>query len=151
MVEKSSGNSKMIKTMKKKLLLLIIRLIRFFKAEDRFIPNLRAVPEGKVRHGRLYRYYGRILVARPWYEEVTFRYKVLDKDGWKQCTKLHYQHVLEDKGPEYAYAEREGDACSRCCCQQIGLPCRCDFVGGTNTGYYELVHSDAQYSDNISL
>ena len=70
----------MIKTMKKKLLLLIIRLIRLFKSEDKFIPNLRAVPEGKVRHGRLYRYYGRILVARPWEEEVIFRYKVLDKE-----------------------------------------------------------------------
>ena len=137
--------------MKKKFLLFIIRLIRFFKAEDKFIPNLRAVPDGKVLHGRIYRYYGRLLVARKWDKEVTFRFKTLERDGWKQSTKLHYQHVLEDRGPEYAMAEREGDACSRCCCQQLGLPCRCDFVTGTNSGYYELVHSDTQYSDNISL
>ena len=137
--------------MKKKFLLFIIRLIRFFKAEDIYIPNLRAVAEGSVRYNRLYRYYGRILVARKWDGHVVFRYKTLDKDGWKDCTKLHYQHILEDRGPEYALAEREGDACARCCCQQLGLPCRCDFITGTNTGYYELVHADTQYSDNISL
>ena len=137
--------------MKKKFLLFIIRLIRFFKAEDVYIPNLRAIPEGAVRHNRLYRYYGRILVARKWDGNVVFRYKTLEPDGWKDCTKLHYQNILEDRGPEYAMAEREGDACSRCCCQQLGLPCRCDFVTGTNTGYYDLVHADTQYSDNISL
>lgn len=138
--------------MRKKFLLFIIRLIRFFKAEDTYIPNLRAIPEGKVRNGRLYRYYGRILVARPWNKPVTFRYKALDENGkWQDCTKLHYDNVLAWKGPEFVSAEREGDACSQCCCQQQGLPCRCDFTSGTNTGYYELVHSDTQYSDNISL
>lgn len=137
--------------MKKKILKFIIRLIRFFKAEDKFIPNLRAIPEGSVQHNRLYRYYGRILVARKWNEQVVFRYKTLEADGWKNATKLHYQHILEERGPEHAIAEREGDACSRCCCLQLGLPCRCDFVTGTNTGYYELVHASTQYSDNISL
>lgn len=137
--------------MKKKFLLFIIRLIRFFKAEDTYIPNLRAIPEGSVRYNRLYRYYGRILVARKWDQEVTFRYKVLENGEWEDCTQLHYHNVLEQKGPEYAMAWREGDACSRCCCQQQGLPCRCDFVTGTCTGYYELVHADTQYSDNISL
>jgi hypothetical protein len=137
--------------MKKKLLLFLIRVIRFFKAEDTYLPNLRAVPEGQVRYNRMYRYFGRIVVARSWDHPVTFSYKVLTKDGWQQCTQLHYQATLENRGPEYAMAEREGDACAKCCCQQQGLPCRCDFTTGTNTGYYELVHSDTQYSDNISL
>lgn len=137
--------------MRKKLLLFIIRLIRFFKAEDTYIPNLRAVPEGKVRYGRFYRYYGRILVARSWDKPVTFRYKVLEGDTWQNCTELQYKFTLAEKGPDFAYAERNGGACSLCCCLQQGLPCRCDFLKGTNTGYFELVHSDTQYSDNITL
>lgn len=137
--------------MRKKLLLLIIRLIRFFKAEDTYIPNLRAVPGGKVRYGRLYRYYGRILVARQWHKPVSFRYQVLEGDTWRECSELQYDITFAEKGPEFVHAERQGEACSLCCCLQLGLPCRCDFLKGTNTGYYELVHSDTQYSDNISL
>lgn len=137
--------------MKKKLLMFIIRMIRLFKAEDRFMPNLRSVPEGCVQHNRLYRYYGRILVARQWNETVSFKYTVLQDGEWKECSHLHYSSVLSEKGPEFAKAFRYGDACPKCCCQQLGLPCRCDFTTGTNTGYYEIVHSDTQYSDNINL
>lgn len=137
--------------MKKKLLLFIIRLIRFFKAEDTYIPNLRAVPDGKVRTGKIYRYYGRILVARKWDHRIHFEYEELTDDGWQPCSGLRYDIVLHEKGPNYVHATRNGDACSRCCCHTLGLPCRCDFTTGTNTGYYELVHADTQYADNIQL
>ena len=137
--------------MKKKLLLFIIRMIRLFKAEEAFVPNLRTIPEGAVRHDRIYRYYGRILISRRWQGPVMFHYKVLDGTQWVPCTELHYRETLALKGPEHALAEREGDACSICACQKHGLPCRCDFVTGSNTGYYEIVHTDTQYSDNISL
>ena len=137
--------------MKKKFLLFIIRLIRFFKAEDTYIPNLRAVPEGSVRYNRLYRYYGRILVARKCEKEVSIVYMVREGDKWEECTTLRYFDVLEQKGPEYVRADRAGASCAQCCCQQLGLPCRCDFSTGLCTGYYELVHTDTQYSDNISL
>lgn len=138
--------------MRKKLLLFIIRLIRFFKAEDTYIPNLRAVPEGQVKQDKLYRYYGRILVARKWNGKVKFWYfRKDDKGDWINTTKIGYTEALMAKGPEHVRSERTGAACDLCYCQKQGLPCRCDFITGTNTGYYELVHSDTQYSDNIQL
>lgn len=137
--------------MKKKLLLFIIRLIRFFKAEDTYIPNLRAVPDGKVQTGKIYRYYGRILVSRKWDHTIHFVYEELKDGTWQPCSPLRYDIVLKEKGDAHVRAIRSGDACSRCYCHQQGLPCRCDFVSGTNTGYYELVHADTQYSDNIQL
>lgn len=137
--------------MKKKILLLIIRLIRFFKAEDTYLPNLRAVPEGKVQHGRIYRYYGRILVARKWDHKITFQYEELKDGQWQPCSQLRYDIAEKERGSEFVRAIRTGDACSRCYCQLQGLPCRCDFTTGTNTGYYELVHADTQYADNVQL
>lgn len=137
--------------MRKKLLLFIIRLIRFFKAEDTYMPNLRAVPDGKVQPGKIYRYYGRILVARRWDHKITFQYEELTDNGWQPCSGLRYDIVLQEKGLAHVRATRTGDACSRCYCHTQGLPCRCDFITGTNTGYYELVHADTQYADNPQL
>lgn len=138
--------------MKKKLLLFIIRLIRLFKAEDTFMPNLRAVPDGKVKTGRLYRYYGRILVSRPC-EGASIQY--LEKDptgeGWIRCSLLRYQEVFRLCGPEKVSVSTENMPCANCACQKLGLPCRCDFTSGSYTGYYELVHQDTQYSDNITV
>lgn len=137
--------------MKKKLLLFIIRLIRFFKAEDTFIPNLRAVPEKQVRTGRLYRYYGRILVSRPWSGAIARHYERTPGGHWVPCSEIRYQELLEFRGQDSVTCETENLPCSHCACQTQGLPCRCDFGTGTFTGYYELVHQDQQYSDNLTL
>ena len=137
--------------MKKKLLLFIIRLIRLFKAEDTFMPNLRAVPEGSVKTGRLYRYYGRILVSRPYEGAAVTYFERSDTGEWVQCSLLRYQEAFRLRGPEKVSISTENMPCRRCACQNLGLPCRCDFTGGSYTGYYELVHQDTQYSDNITV
>lgn len=137
--------------MKKKLLLLIIRLIRLFKSEDRFIPNLRAVPDGKVKTVCMYRYYGRILVSRPWTGSVVTYYELDEKAGWKPCSEVRYNEVRQVKGEAYVNLSAENTACNRCACRNLSLPCRCDFSEGSFNGYYELVHQDKQYSDNINL
>lgn len=138
--------------MKKKLLLLLIRIIRLFKAEDKFMPNLRSVPERQVRTGQLYRYYGRILVSRPWQGAVV-RYQERTPDGqhWQDCSEIRYHELLEFCGKESVSCTIDNLPCSRCACQALGLPCRCDFTSGTFTGYYQLVHQDTQYSDNVTL
>ena len=137
--------------MKKKLLLFIIRLVRLFKAEDTFIPNLRAVPDGKVKVGRLYRYYGRILVTRPWTGAVVTYLELDEQSGWKPCSEIRYNEVRKEKGEAYVNLDARNTACERCACRKLSLPCRCDFSEGSFSGYYELVHQDTQYSDNITI
>lgn len=139
--------------MKKKLLLFIIRLVRLFKAEDTFTPNLRSVPEGQVRTGRLYRYYGRILVSRPWQGAKVTYFEKDELDNWVECSEIRYNEVLsyKYKGSDRVSLSTENMPCKNCACQKLGLPCRCDFTTGSYTGYYELVHQDTQYSDNTTL
>lgn len=136
--------------MKKKILLFIIRLVRLFKAEDKFTPNLRSVPEGQVRTGQLYRYYGRILVSRPWQESVV-TYSELDGDNWKPCSNIRYNEVRRAKGDSHVNLEAKNTACEKCALHKLSLPCRCDFSGGSFTGYYDLVHQDTQYCNNPTL
>lgn len=137
--------------MKKKILLFIIRLVRFFKAEDTFMPNLRAVPPKNVRTGRIYRYFGRILVSRPHKGASITYFELADSGEWVQCSLIRYQEVFKLKGPEYVSINTENMPCKNCACQKQGLPCRCDFITGSYTGYYELVHQDTQFSDNVTI
>lgn len=147
-------------TMRKKMLLWVIRLIRLFHKEDQFIPQLRSVPEGKVLPNRLYRHFGRILVSRanPQKVEMRYYYAEIDPamsvrpkdDDWKECSEIHYNELMTRKDAVTKY-EQTGAPCEHCACQIYGLPCHCAFPRGAMTGYFELLHCNKQYSNNPTI
>lgn len=145
--------------MRKKLLMLFIRLIRLFRKEDQLMPNLLSVSKGEVIPGRLYRHFGRVLVARENPEKVTMRYfyaSVQCKNGkvqtgeWKQCDESMYNIMISRKDFTTRY-EQEGAPCSKCACEVYSLPCHCAFRNGARTGYFEQVSCSRQYTDNPTI
>lgn len=130
--------------MKKKLLMLLIRIARLLKMEERAIPQLNSVPQREVKPGRLYRHYGRIVFthANPRKVKVEF---VNEFEG--RITEECYYALLK-KGRAVEIRKTSGQACSICALKKLALPCRCDFKKGIFTGYYELIHSPKQYADN---
>lgn len=131
--------------MRKKILIWAMRLIKFFRKENELTPELMSIDENKIKLGRLYMHYGRLLYARKNEEEVEIKYFV---DG-KKCSQLRYQEGVQHN--DNVSIEIKGKPCDKCACSIYGLPCRCDFTTGTFTGYYELIHCSRQYSDNVKL
>lgn len=138
--------------MKKKILIMIIRLIKFFKKENELMPELMSVDQNKIRTERLYQHFGRIVYARKNDVKVNIKYMV---DG-EECSDIKYNESVREnevmkKEVHKVEMKISGKPCNKCACSIYSLPCRCDFTSGTFTGYYEIVKCSKQYSDNIKL
>jgi hypothetical protein len=148
------------------LVLLAMRLRRFLGLEERKIPELICVPEGEVRANRLYAHFGRILVSRRWRQKSHIRYFTstwtaselppsdLDLEErtdipWTESDEAGY--LLAGENHNLRKVRVIGKPCGKCACNQLGLPCKCDFDTGTFTGYFKLVYKQKQYSDNPVL
>lgn len=132
--------------MRKKIFLFLLRLIRLFRKEESLMPELSNIPYGSIRIGRFYTHYGRILFARPNPQKVIFLC-----DG-KEITELAFTEATSaGTADSSTHISVQGKACHLCCCERYGLPCRCDFSTGSFSGYYELIHSSHQYSDNLTI
>lgn len=140
-------NKKNTFAMKRKILLFIIRIVRLLKMQDRFIPELEQVPLCKVKPHRLYQHYGRILLSR----RNPRRVEIIWRDGLADpISEREYYRLFSSGQPCYIDIMR-GQACMDCAMRRLGLPCRCDFSTGAFTGWYELIASSKQYSDNITI
>jgi hypothetical protein len=142
--------------MKKKFLLFVIRCIRFLGKESQLIPELRCVPKIKTR--RLYKHYGRILLAHENPDPVEMHYfrRATDTDEWKEIRQAEYNQTLQqqEKGKlrdVKLMFKQTGAKCEQCACEQLHLPCACGFEGGERSGYYELIYEGYQPSDITTL
>lgn len=132
--------------MKKKIILMLVRIARFFRKEELLAPELSSVAERHIRIGRIYSHYGRILLTRRNPQQVQEKFYIFN-------TEIS-QQVFENKKKEFSNSgfnpdmrcEYTGQACHLCACELYGLPCRCDFRSGPFTGYYELVHTRHQHA-----
>ena len=133
--------------MKTDILLFAIRIIRLLKMQDKLIPELEQVPPCRVKLHRLYQHYGRILLSRRNPRRVSATY--LDRLARPISEDDYYR--LFHRGEPCFIDHLAGQACDDCAMRRLGLPCRCDFSTGAFTGWYELVASSKQYSDNITI
>lgn len=130
--------------MKRKILLFVIRCIKMLKMQDKLIPELEQQPQCAIRPHRLYQHYGRIVLSHSNPDVV---YATFTDDRGKELTEKQYFAAFSQGKPCYI-TQAKGRACYRCAIHKIALPCRCDFKDGVFSGYYELVYSPKQYSDN---
>lgn len=132
--------------MKQKIILLLIRLARFFRKEDTVAPELSTIEPNAIKTGRIYTHYGRVLHARRNPQQVTTHYFLQGKE----LTKEEYQRLIDTMFVTGIYydiqMQYKGQFCQQCACELYGLPCRCDFSSGPFSGYYELIHTRKQYS-----
>lgn len=127
--------------MKKKILLFILRVVRFLKMEDKLMPELDHVPVKQVRIGRLYQHYGRIVVARRNDRDVSARF--LNAHGSQITEEEYYRNLHTHR--DWMVTDVKGRACDKCDFERLGLPCRCDFKRGAFKGYYQVIHTSKQF------
>lgn len=142
--------------MRRKILLFIIRVIRFLGKEKQLIPELRGVE--RVVPDRFYKHYGRVLLSRANPDEVTLHYyrRPKGEEQWKEIRKAEYEHVLQQQNKGHLRDievrwEQTGDKCALCCCERLHIPCQCNFQGGERTGYFVLIDPGHQQSDITTL
>lgn len=144
--------------------LLFVRMARFLRKEDEFVPILRQ--QSDVIPGRLYSHFGRILLAVRNPDPVTTHYyrshQDSDEEPYEISQREFNQVILAKSQQAELPSERRdkyllgvvthktltGDKCSICACTLHGLPCHCYFADGSLTGYYRLIYTAKQYSDN---
>lgn len=132
--------------MRKKILLFSLRVARFFGHPEFICPDLHTIPNGSIRTGRLYEHYGRIMYTRRNPFTVTCKYT--GDDG----TPVPSSEVSARKANGHnIISVYTGKPCNLCACNELGLPCRCNFSSGPYTGYYTLLHTYPQSTTNAFL
>lgn len=132
--------------MKKAFLILLIRLAKMLKMDEKLMPELELLPANTARTGRLYMHYGRVVLSHRNPEKVEAVY--LNRHG-SPIRKDEYQKLVAENIPCSIRGDVKGRACHLCDFNRLGLPCRCDFASGPFTGYYEVISQSKQYSTNI--
>lgn len=135
--------------MKRKFVFFLIRVIKLLKMQDKFMPELNSVPVKEIKIGRIYQHYGRIVLTHrhphPEKCKVTF-YNAFGS----QITEEKYYELFR-AGQTNNRIDASGQACELCDFNRLCLPCRCDFKEGIFRGYYEVIQSSRQYSDNPTI
>jgi hypothetical protein len=143
--------------MKKKFIMFVVRIIRLLGKEGQLVPELRWCDS--VLPGRVYRHFGRILLAHRNRETFSVRYfrrsslsADSDPDAAVESVEIsreEYYRRFEDGEASSLRMEMKGSPCAKCACEQLNIPCYCRFRGGERTGWFELINNPRQYSDNV--
>lgn len=131
--------------MKRRILMLLIRLARLLKMEEKLMPELKTVPDRQVRVGKIYRHYGRVVISHANPSQVDVKFA----NGYGSRIREDEYYRLLDADKPCSVVSASGTACSQCDFNRLGLPCRCDFNTGIFTGYYEVIMTGKQYSTNL--
>lgn len=131
----------------KKIILFFLRCIKLLKMQDKLMPELDTIPLRRVKPHHIYQHYGRILVTYRNKEPVFVRFT--DYMGSTISEEKYYE--LYSKNQPCYMNDISGKACENCDIKKLGLPCRCDFSTGVFTGYFKVIHSYKQYSDNPTI